>query len=101
MMWSRSELRERQHDVAKRQTRRSISITGKTYRRLQAKCIREGVSISGWLEQAIAPHIEGIPDPGPRTGYPTQRDESPCEVRQDVEDLRALEAAFGGGRFSG
>jgi hypothetical protein len=88
--------------MSKRQTRRSISIMGKTYRRLQAKCIREGVSISGWLEKTIAPHIAGIEDPGPRTGYPTQRDESPrAEVRQDVDDLRALEAAFGGQRFSG
>jgi hypothetical protein len=71
---------------------------GKTYRRLQAKCAREGVSISGWLEQAIAPHIAGIEDPGPRTDYPTSRDDA---ARKDVDDLRAIEAAFGGRRFSG
>lgn len=56
--------------MAKRQTRRSISLKGATYHRLKVKCDGEGVSVSGWLEDIIAPHIEGIADPGPTKPQP-------------------------------
>jgi hypothetical protein len=61
--------------MSKRQTRRSISIKGATYRRFKARCEAEGASVSGRLEEILAPHIEGFPDPSPRASYPTCRDD--------------------------
>lgn len=51
--------------MSKRQTRQTTSWSGSTYRRIAAKAAAEGKSIAGWLEAIVAPHIDGIPDPGP------------------------------------
>lgn len=50
--------------MAKRQTRRSISVKGLTYQRLQKWCDHEGVSMSGYLENLIAYDMEtkGVPE---------------------------------------
>lgn len=80
--------------MAARQTRRSISIKGKTYRKFKSVCDRQGTAVSARLEEILAPLIEGVPDPGPDQSYPTVKVVSPEE--QDA--LR--EAAFSP-RFSG
>ncbi len=51
--------------MAKRQTRRSISVKGITYQRLKNYCESHEVSISGYLETIIAEHLdaEGVPVP--------------------------------------
>ena len=63
--------------MAKRQTRRSISVRGITYQRLKNYCDARGLSISGFLEQLIAERMdaEGEPVPekvehGPRPRQP-------------------------------
>lgn len=55
--------------MAKKQSRRSISVAGSTYRRLAVVCEREGRSVSGRLEELIAPPIEGVEDPNPGATY--------------------------------
>lgn len=45
--------------MAKQQTRRSISIRGDTYGKLQDHCRAIGVSVSGWLEVMINDQLIG------------------------------------------
>lgn len=63
--------------MAKRQTRRSISVKGLTYQRLKNYCETQGVSVSGYLEDIIArrldeanvpvpERVEPRPDPTPK-----------------------------------
>jgi hypothetical protein len=51
--------------MAKRQTRRSISVKGITYQRLKDYCDAEGESVSGFLESIIAERLDaaGVPIP--------------------------------------
>ena len=59
--------------MAKRQTRRSISIKGISYQRLKNHCDDEGRSLSGWLEEVIAEKLDaaGVPMPMlPVRAYP-------------------------------
>ncbi len=51
--------------MAKRQTRRSISVKGITYQRLKDFCEASGLSVSGYLEDIIAEKLDaaGVPVP--------------------------------------
>lgn len=51
--------------MAKRQTRRSISVKGITYQRLKDYCEAYGLSVSGYLEEIIAEKLDaaGVPVP--------------------------------------
>ncbi|HRI07139.1 MAG TPA: hypothetical protein PKW35_04935 [Nannocystaceae bacterium] len=51
--------------MAKRQTRRSISVKGITYQRLKDYCEAYGLSVSGYLEDIIAEKLDaaGVPVP--------------------------------------
>ena len=51
--------------MAKRQTRRSISVKGITYQRLKNYCQAHGISVSGYLEEIIAEKLDaaGVPVP--------------------------------------
>jgi hypothetical protein len=46
--------------MAKRQTRRSISVKGITYMRLKDYCDAHGKSVSGFLEEIIAEKLDGL-----------------------------------------
>lgn len=73
---------------------------GKTYHRLKVKCEAEGRSVSGFLEDLIAPHIEGIELPtSPPPPRPMVREPS-NDPAHDIERMRAIDEAFGP-RFSG
>ena len=70
--------------MAKRQTRRSISVKGLTYQRLKNFCEEQNLSVSGYLEQIIADRLDeaNVPvpervDPRPATKPATgeQREE--------------------------
>ena len=53
----------------KRQFRRSISVMGRTYRRLVAHAIATQQSVSGYLERLVKADLDakGVPlDPGPQ-----------------------------------
>lgn len=52
--------------MSKRQTRKSISVRGTTYRKLRALGKRDSVSMSDLVEKALAPLLVGVtedPDP--------------------------------------
>ena len=51
--------------MAKRQTRRSISVKGITYQRLKDFCDAHDKSVSGFLEEIIAERLDaaGVPVP--------------------------------------
>ena len=51
-------------DMAKKSTRRSVSIKGTTYHRLKGYCDATGVSVSGLVEVLIASRLEaaGVPE---------------------------------------
>lgn len=49
--------------MARRQTRRAISVKGLTYQRLKKFCDANGVSVSGWLEQIIHNKLDALGAP--------------------------------------
>ncbi len=51
--------------MAKRQTRRSISVKGLTYQRLKNFCEVQGLSVSGYLEDIIAAKLDAANVPVP------------------------------------
>lgn len=51
--------------MAKRQTRRSISVKGITYQRLKNFCEAQGLSVSGYLEDIIAGRLDEANVPVP------------------------------------
>lgn len=69
--------------MAKRQTRRSISVKGITYQRLKNFCEAQGLSVSGYLEDIIANRLDEAnvpvpervdPRPEPVVAKPTPHD---------------------------
>lgn len=63
--------------MAKRQTRRSISIKGTSYQRVKDHCADTGQSISGYLEALITEKMDeaGVPIPDVVTSYPERKAE--------------------------
>ena len=68
--------------MAKRQTRRSISVKGITYQRLKNYCEDQNLRVSGYLESIIAERLDAanvpVPekvDPRPSTQKEPQREE--------------------------
>ena len=72
--------------MAKRQTRRSISVKGITYQRLKNFCEAQGLSVSGYLEDIIANRLDEAnvpvpervdprPEPTKQPGAPHDPDE--------------------------
>lgn len=72
--------------MAKRQTRRSISVKGITYQRLKNFCEAQGLSVSGYLEDIIANRLDEAnvpvpervdprPEPVTKPGAPHDPDE--------------------------
>ena len=51
--------------MAKKQTRKSISVKGITYQRVKDHCDREGISVSGFLEEIIAAKLDALGVPVP------------------------------------
>ena len=64
--------------MAKRQTRRSISVKGITYQRLKNFCEAQGLSVSGYLEDIIANRLDEANVPVPERVDP--RPEPPVVV---------------------
>ena len=69
--------------MAKRQTRRSISVKGITYQRLKDYCDTHDLSVSGYLEDLIAEKLDaaGVPVPAILKPRPTRKTASdPDEI---------------------
>lgn len=56
--------------MAKRQTRRSISVKGITYQRLKNFCEAQNLSVSGYLEDIIAERLDAANVPVPERVEP-------------------------------
>ena len=67
--------------MAKRQTRRSISVKGITYQRLKDYCDAQGKSVSGYLEEIIAEKLDvaGVPIPTVLKPRPSRKANEPTE----------------------
>lgn len=65
--------------MAKRQTRRSISVKGITYQRLKNFCEAQNLSVSGYLEDIIANRLDEANVPVPERVDP--RPEPPVGVK--------------------
>jgi hypothetical protein len=75
--------------MAKRQTRRSISVKGITYQRLKNFCEAQNLSVSGYLEDIIANRLDEAnvpvpervdPRPEPTTTKPAGGPHDPDEI---------------------
>jgi hypothetical protein len=66
--------------MAKRQTRRSISVKGITYQRLKNFCEDQGLSVSGYLEGIIASRLDEAKVPVPERVDPRP---APRQVESD------------------
>ena len=70
--------------MAKKQTRRSISVKGLTYQRLKDYCAPEKLSGSGFLETAIGEKLDTLGVPVPTVLRP--RDPPPGKVKDEDEN---------------
>jgi hypothetical protein len=73
--------------MAKRQTRRSISVKGITHQRLADHCDAQGCSVSGWLEEVIAEKLDATGVPVPAVLRPRR----PQTKRVDIEPADGLD----------
>jgi hypothetical protein len=62
--------------MAKRQTRRSISVKGLTYQRLKNFCETQNLSVSGYLEDIIAQRLDAANVPVPERVEPRAKTKS-------------------------
>jgi hypothetical protein len=80
--------------MAKRQTRRSISVKGITYQRLKDYCDATGKSVSGYLEDIIAEKLDAAGAPIPTVLKPrVQRKEEPV-VEDEPEEIVSQHFTF-------
>ena len=70
--------------MAKRQTRRSISVKGITYQRLKDYCDAEGKSVSGFLEEIIAARLDAAGVPVPTVLKPRPQRKPAAETEEIV-----------------
>ncbi|MEE9382413.1 MAG: hypothetical protein V3V08_03250 [Nannocystaceae bacterium] len=77
--------------MAKRQTRRSISVRGVTYQRLKNFCDAEGLSVSGYLEEIIAERLDAAGVPIPTVVIPRH---VPPKVADHGEDILSQHFTF-------
>src|SRR5689334_20375389 len=78
--------------MAKKQTRRSVSLSKETYNLLKTKCDKEGVTMSGVVSQLIEDYLSGNLRPAPNN---KQAQEEPEE--DGVDEAEAPGTARRGG----
>lgn len=72
--------------MAKKQTRRSISVSRGTYERLKAFCETQGISMSQFVESRVGDFL-GRPDLGGRPDFGARSEAAP---RPDLERVEAI-----------
>ncbi len=81
--------------MAKRQTRRSISVKGITYQRLKDFCDATGKSVSGYLEDIIAEKLDAAGAPIPTVLKPRpQREDEDESVVDEPEEIVSQHFTF-------
>jgi hypothetical protein len=71
--------------MAKKQTRRSISVSKGTYERLRAYCETNGISMSQFVEKRVGEVLGRAPAPTPATQRDEGSDESEGPSRKDAD----------------
>lgn len=80
--------------MAKRQTRRSISVKGITYQRLKDFCDATGKSVSGYLEDIIAEKLDAAGAPIPTVLKPRPQREDDDVSMSDAEPEEIVSQHF-------
>ena len=82
--------------MAKRQTRRSISVKGITYQRLKDFCDATGKSVSGYLEDIIAEKLDaaGAPIPTVLKPRPQRKEEEETVEPEQHEEIVSQHFTF-------
>lgn len=75
--------------MAKRQTRRSISVKGLTYQRLKNYCEAQGLSVSGYIEDIISQRLDAANVP-----VPERVDPRPQQQRIEPEEIISQHFTF-------
>jgi hypothetical protein len=70
--------------MAKRQTRRSISVKGITYQRLRNYCEAQNLSVSGYLEEIIAERLDGAGVPIPERVDPRPEAQTKAPETEEI-----------------
>ncbi len=78
--------------MAKRQTRRSISVKGITYQRLKNFCEEQNLSVSGYLENIIAERLDAANVPVPERVEP--RPEATQKTQHDPDEIISQHFTF-------
>lgn len=63
--------------MAKKQTRRSISVSRATYERLKSYCETNGISMSQFVERRVGDYLGRSDIPTPAEQQPTSKTEDP------------------------
>ena len=80
--------------MAKRQTRRSISVKGITYQRLKNFCEAQGLSVSGYLEDIIANRLDEANVPVPERVDPRPEPVKPPGAPHDPDEIISQHFTF-------
>jgi hypothetical protein len=83
--------------MAKKQTRRSVSLSKETYNLLKAKCDKEGVTMSGVVSQLIEDYLAGNAKPAP--SRPAPKDDGHLDAAEAPEPRRANHNSGGAPRY--
>jgi len=62
--------------MAKKQTRRSISVSRLTYERLKSYCETNGISMSQFVERRVGDYLGREPAPAPAASAPAPKEPS-------------------------
>lgn len=80
--------------MAKRQTRRSISVKGITYQRLKNFCEAQGLSVSGYLEDIIANRLDEANEPVPERVDPRPEPTAVKPAPHDPDEIISQHFTF-------
>jgi hypothetical protein len=80
--------------MAKRQTRRSISVKGITYQRLKNFCEEQNLSVSGYLEDIIAARLDEARVPVPEKVDPRPSAAPKSQPSHEAEEILSAHFSF-------
>ena len=73
--------------MARKQSRRSISVKGLTYQRLKNRCERNGESISGYVERLVSERMDAAGEPIPeKVDPPKLKPQTPEEIDRSASN---------------
>lgn len=86
--------------MTRKQTRKAISISGKTYQQVQAHCKEQGVSISGFIEMLVTEFFQKPMKKAVQGEEPVERPFVPNGLKKEELPVASKEPVRGGGVHS-